>query len=691
MSPNLPGGLQLQGTPARGVLESISSADLGWTVELDPSRPCWEMDIERDGRLETVEPDRWRAEALSAWEGAFSLPSVGLRAGLQWLALGSDAVLARLSFTARPSDAVVRHVRFRLPGPVHPGRPDELVYPCCAGIRIADPATELFEPARWRRADWKDRSLAVRERGFDLEEHDGAVEFSYDYSGRCSMAWMDYGGPAGCVYLAAHDPGLEHAVLAVGARRGRPGLQMWIEKRLNRALAAWSCDFVVALHGGDWRRGADIYREWFHSAFGPVRRAPAHIRHSPGVACHYDFKWQDQSIGHRFSELPHLLDESAPAGFSNLLVAGWNVGGFDASYPLFRPDPDLGSEAELKRAVAQLHDRGGRVSLYMNVFSFDTAHPEYHSLGRPGAVKLPDGEPLVVRWGSHDLAGMCNSYEPWRRRVLDNARYIIAELGADGIYADQLAVRPQICSDPEHDHNRAWVAANVDLAAAMRAVLDDEGRPDAVLFSEWITDALATRLDFQLCHTVWMAGLAYAFPDMFRYTFPDATLIDQVFQKPWPGEPPEVEEEHLPEILARLFLTGILFWAYDHFFTNTRQRRLLDGVLALREIGLEYFADGRFLGEPPLAAPPPHGVRVTTFRLPGRGSLLAVWNRTGEAATLELAEPLRGALLTADLDGARDQSAGIAEHTRFTVSPALLSLIVVSDDRDDDARLTPPA
>jgi len=671
------GGLALEGTPALGALESIANPRLGWTVALDASQRCWDVDIEHEGRVQTAHADQWRAEALSSYEGAFHHLSTGVRLGLQWRPLGEDAVVARLSFTAGPPDAIVRRVQFRLSRAVNPGQPDALVYPYCAGIRVDDPATELFEPARSRQAKWKDRSLAVHERGFDLEEDDGAVVFSHDYSGRCSMAWMDYAGPKGGVYLAAHDPGLEHAILAVRARRGSPGLEMWIEKKLNRALASWSCDFVLGLHDGDWRRGADIYRAWFHSAFAPIRSAPDFIRHSPGVACHYDFKWQDGSIGHHFRDLPGLLEESAPKGFSNLLVAGWNVDGFDASYPLFRPDPDLGTEEDLRQAVAEVHEKGGKVFFYVNTFSFDTSHPEYESLGRPGAVKSADGEPLLMRWGTHDMAGMCKAFEPWRRRVLDNIRYVIEDLGADGVYADQLAVRPQMCSDPAHNHTQAWVAANVDLVAAMRATLGNSGRRDAVLFSEWITDALATQLDFQLCHTVWMAGLAYAFPEMFRYTFPEATLIDQVFQKPWPGDPPEVEEDHLLDTLGRLFVTGILFWAYDHLFSNRRQRALLDGVLTLRAMGLDYFAEGEFMDEPALSAPLPQGVCVKMFRLAGRGSLLAVWNRTGSAFDLELAEPLHGSLLAADLDGTQQQSADAIDRRRFAGSASPLSIIIV--------------
>lgn len=677
MPPNLLGGLELHGAPALGALQSIANPRLGWALPLDATQSCWEADIERDGRVETLRPDQCHAEVISSREGAFHhLPS-GVRAGLQWRALGEDAVIARLSFAANPPEVVLRRVVFQLCGAVDPGQGDELVYPYCAGMRVADPASELFAKAQWRQAPWKDRKLAVRERGFDLEEQDGAVVFSHDYSGRCSMAWMDYAGAKGGVYLAAHDPGLEHATLAVRARRGARGLEMWIEKKLNRPLESWSCDFVLALHGGGWRRGADIYRAWFRSAFPAMRRAPGYVRRSPGVACHYDLKWQDKSIGHRFRDLPDMLDESAPRGFTNMLVAGWNVDGFDSSYPLFRPDPELGSEGELKQGVAGVHEKGGKLFFYVNAFSFDTTHHEYETLGRPGSVKKADGLPLVVRWGSRDLAGMCKGYEPWRRRVLDNIRYVVEDVGADGVYVDQLAVRPQLCVDAGHVHDRAWVAANVDLAKEMRSMLSEKGKDGAVLFSEFVTDALATQLDFQLCHTVWGAGLAYAFPEMFRYTFPEATLIDQVFQKPWPCDPAEVEEDYLLDTLGRLFVTGVLFWAYDHFFHNRRQRRLLDGVLALRRIGLDYFAEGEYLDEPALAAPLPQGVSVKHFRHPERGSLLAVWNRTGSAFRLDLAEPLFGGLLAADLNGGQQRDTASAERRAFDVSAAPLSVILV--------------
>jgi Domain of unknown function (DUF6259) len=675
------GDLILAGAPGLGRLQSLTNKATGFAVGLDPTKGCWSVEVEADGKIFNFGAEHCRAETVSNTDGVFVHEASGACVTLAWQSLHHDAVTARLSVSMDRNgcgNGRVIGITFQLPGRAVVASADEcdtLYYPYCAGIRIKDPAQELFRKAETRVANWLDRTLTARARGFDLEERHNEVEFRNDYSGRCGMAWLDYAGPSGGLYLACHDPDVEHGLLTVAAQRGEPGLAMWIGKRFNRPLATVSADFVVALHDGDWRRGADIYREWFTSAFPPIRRADKTLRRGPGIMCHYDFKWQNGVVGKRFADIPALMADALENGFDSILCAGWNIGGFDNHYPEFRPDPDLGTEAELQDAVAHAQEMGGRVFFYVNAFSFDTAHPDYPSQGRPSAIEDATGQPLVAQWGSRKLAGMCNSVEEWRRRVMENARYVIRTLGANGVYLDQLAVRPQACHNPGHAHTTPWIANSLSLVDAIRADLADAGHSDAILFSEFITDALATRLDFQLCHTCWMAGIDYAFPEMFRYTFPEATLADQVFQKPWPGDPVEVEEDHVREILCREFVTGLKMWVYDHTLANPREVDFFRRVVRLRERGADYFADGVFIGAPQMSNVPSTGVEVGAWLLEGRGLMLAVWNRTGEPAEFTLAPPIDGALTLCDLDGGEWQRPGPIGTIVVPATPLSLCLI----------------
>ena len=676
------GQLDITGNLALGILQSVSNRRAGMTVTLDPTRACWYLDLERERRESRVEPKDFHSEISSPTECACRHVETGTRVRLQWRALEDDAVAATISVAMVRGGARLRRVGFRLPGYLRvagPGERDTLVYPYVAGTRIEDPARELFRPASIRSAKWNDRFLSVREHGFDHEADGGVVDFVHDYSGRCSMSWMDYTGPRGGLYLAVHDPALEHGRLGVRARRGAPGLEMRVEKVFNRTVKEWSGDFVLALHGGDWRRGADIYRRWFKSAFPSIRRAPPHVRQGPGVVCHYDFKWQDGTITHRFVDLPVLMKEARTHGFNSLLVAGWNHGGFDNNYPEFRPDPDLGGEDDLRRAVQTVHDMGGKVYFYVNAFSFDVAHRDYAAFGRGAAIKDARGAAFSMRWGRRELAGMCNSVAAWHRHVKDNVRYVLSTLGADGVYLDQLAVRPQMCYDPNHAHRASWVANNVNLLREMRRELADEGLGDAVLFSEFITDALATQLDFQLCHTSWIAGVRYAFPEMFRYTFPEATLIDQVLQKPWAGDPPEVEEDHFREVVSRQFIAGVQYWVFDHILMNPRIWEFFDRVVALRRKGQRYFADGDFLDTPAVSGRPPHErIAVKAYRLEGCSVMFAVWNRPGLPGEFRLGTPLEGRLTVCALDDSETSEEDVRHHETICYPASPLSLISIA-------------
>jgi len=639
------GELTLLGDPARGVLSGVRNRAAGAAIAFDAPGPVWRLTAERDGRTTTLDPRACDLQALSEREGAFRHADTGITVRLAWEAEAPDAAACVLSFDVADPAVTVTRLTFLTPDAVRLDGtgPDVLVYPYAGGVRIERPAEELFVRPDVRTAAWRDRFLSVRERGFDLEECDGAVDFGYSYSGRCSMMWLDYFAGRGGVYLACHDPDFEHAFLGVTARRGEAGLRLRIEKRFNRRLAAWSGRFVLGLHEGDWHHGARLYRAFFDRCGRAIRRPPARVARGPGLLCHYDFKWQDGAITHRFEEIPRLAEEARALGFCDLLIAGWNTGGFDNLYPDFRPAPELGGEAALAAGLRAAQAQGSRVYLYTNAFSYDDRHPEYARRGLRWAVKDRHGAPFGVQWGSRLLAGMCNSVADWRATVKANVRYIVETVGADGAYIDQLAVSPRECHDPAHTHARGWIAE-----------LGPELNARVFLFSEWLTDALATRLDAQLMHTCWAAGLRYAFPEMFRYTFPEAMVIDQVLQKPWPGDPQDVEGSRVEEVFCREFITGIQFWTYDHVPCAQRFGALFRKAIALRQAFAETFAEARFVDDT-LGCDAPEGVVLKAFTT-SHDALLAVWNRTGKTGTLGLHQPVTCELIARDLDGAGGRS-----------------------------------
>jgi len=625
------GELAIDGILPEGKLKSLRNSTNGMEITTDQNVPLVALIVEKDGHEKTV--------GLSGGPDSIKLKYA-------WVPNTPDSVACKVKFKNLNPEYSVRKILFTLPAYIDLGNheKDFLIYPHGAGIKIENPATELFKKNKTESAAWKDRSLSVSEGLGFLNNQGNAVDLCYPH---LSMMWLDYCNSTRGLYLASHDPGFEHTFFHVMARKNQKGLMFKIEKIFNRRLPEWEGDFIIGLHSGDWHRGADIYRLFHKKLNTKFRRAPDYINKVPGMVCHYDFKWQNGDINHRFRDLPEIFREASKNGFNSLLIAGWNINGFDNTYPCFRPDPELGTEKELMDGVKEIHRLGGRVFFYNNAYSFDKDNKDYESNGRNWAVKKYDGSTFDARWGRRILTAMCNSAAGWREKVKNNIRYLIERVEADGVYIDQLSVMPLICHDKSHHHKKSWILNNVSLIKEIRDELGAKYDGKIFLFSEFFTDALLPVLDSQLIHTCWMAGVKYAFPEMVRYTFPSVLLMDQVQQKPWPGRPPETEEKHVRDIIGKMFVNGIFFWTYDHVIVNPRIKDFFTQAINLKTKFAEFFSDGTFEDDTVFHEIPPN-ICAKSF-LTGAGQrLVTVYNKTHNKCRLKIKTPAMSKLTVYD-------------------------------------------
>lgn len=629
------GALAFSGRPDKGFIEEISNTETGFKLKLNGLKQILCVDF-GSGYLGL---DEFEMEKTA--EGArYFLPGKDIDIYLEWRKYDSDAALCRFSFKSSNKTFSLKSVKLELPNCVLPSKSGDeefLVYPKAAGMKIQNPLKEFFVPRQEDRADWKDRQLAVWKRGFG----DGSESEKYCLSYNPSMSWLEYYCSEGGIYLASHDPEFNKIELEAEAARSEEGLSLRVIKKFNIETYECRTDFVIGAHSGDWHRGAQIYRAFFNSLGFEIRGTPDFMKESPGMVCHYDFKWQNGDINHHFKKIPEIFSEAEASGIKNILIAGWNLNGFDKSYPEFRPDPNLGSEQDLIESIKLAQAKGGRVFLYVNAYSFDVSSPEFEKYGKKCAVKLEDQSIKKRVWGSVAMAGMCNSSLIWREKVKENVRYVIEALGADGVYIDQLSVLPEICCDKEHDHKESWIKNNLRMINEIRNELGPSYDGKIFLFSEWLTDLLAVELNAQLVHTCWMGGLKYAFPEMFKYAFPEAPMLDQVQQKPWEGNPRWVEGSHTKDVICRMFINGILFWVYDHLLENPDIRDFLKNAFQLRKRLGTYFDKGRFMDDD-LVENVPDGVAVKSYDLPDGNCFFCVWNKTNEKGAFYVKNAVSG-------------------------------------------------
>jgi Domain of unknown function (DUF6259) len=641
------GVLRLRGDFCHGQLESIMNLESGLYFDFGNSMDLFSLVIEEGDQISIIKVSEFKRHPVT---GLFTHPDKDVQIAIEWLEYETDTALCRFKFTTGDRLITVRKIIFELPGCVvfpDDHGPDFLVYPRAGGMIVPAPSRELFRKKKVKTAKWQDRHLSVWEHGFDFPHEGGAHSLNFSPS----MTWLDYFCDKGGLYLASHDPQFEQTEIIVEAKHPKSGLNFKIIKTLNRQILKYETDFAIGLHKGDWHRGADIYRKFFNSTGRKIKKLPEFMKNSPGIMCHYDFKWQDGHINHRFCDIPALHSKAVIDGFSEILIAGWNINGFDNFYPDFRPDPELGTEQELIEAIKTVKASGGKVFFYVNAYSFDEQSPDFAEAGNKWAVKKQDNSKQSGQWGSSVLVGMCNSCSGWREKVKDNIRYIIEKLGASGVYIDQLNVTPQTCYDTTHRHEKSWKLNNFQIIDEVRKEMGPEYDEKILLFSEWLTDILATELDAQLIHVCWMGGLKYAFPEMFRYTFPEAALFDQVLQKPWGAVPREIEADHVKDVICRMFINGILFWTYDHVPDTTGIGIFFKQAVELKKRVSKYLATSKFVDDIPIAEVS-GTAEIKSYELPDGQICFCVWNKKKEPGRLNLKQPINAAsIITYDFAG----------------------------------------
>ncbi|MHB8687224.1 MAG: DUF6259 domain-containing protein [Candidatus Dormibacteraceae bacterium] len=217
-----------------------------------------------------------------------------------------------------------------------------------------------------------------------------------------------------------------------------------------RSGAVWeSPPVALHFHQGTWYAAADHYREWFD------RTIPWAIDKSHSWLSEQD-AWQstiisypEGTIGYRFTDLPQLAAEAKRAGIRVLQIDGWDQGGIDRDYPIYVPDPRLGTADELQAAISSCRALGVEILLFANLqwahIETDWWRQELHRY----AVQDPRG---FVRnssgWEYHTLLGLAAQCEPRMvpmdpahpefDRIIRDQLLGAARLGSGGMQIDKL-------------------------------------------------------------------------------------------------------------------------------------------------------------------------------------------------------------------------------------------------------------
>ena len=460
------------------------------------------------------------------------------------------------------------------------------------------------------------------------------------YIGAATMGWFDFYGDKGGLYFKVGDiePLPQTDLVAQSdpkTRRLRLAIQRWALCWPGEKWTPGPCSLGV--HAGDWHAAADLYRAWFRQTFRQYPR-PQWLTDADGYV-------MSGGPSYEFADFPRAIENAKAIGIRYIELWSEMTGG-DMSYHAFGlPNPYMGTEEELTKAIADLHAKGGHIGFYLN---FNTGDPLLGTFVRQPrlAQKIPKDIPrpaldyIKDNWIQQSIMNHAGSYSTWNcvvpgyldgywnacpgsKKWTDFYYYWVVEkwakqYKADVWYLDSCPVsRGCPCFAFDHGHERPMPEgqAIINFYKRLRA-----GAPkDFCIMQEYSSDRL-------LPYSTHALGLmwhpAFAHPEVVRYTLPEYPLFSGMcngikgLKHFYPGE-----KFNYVDAVERVFLIGN---RYEFSMSNRPpemasewQRKLV----SLRRACHAEMNYGDFLDDIGLG-PLPERVYARLFRRADRGRLV---------------------------------------------------------------------
>ena len=126
-----------------------------------------------------------------------------------------------------------------------------------------------------------------------------------------------------------------------------------------------SGEFWFTPHAGGWAKGIEVYRDYVHKV-NPPRALPTHVKEDIG----YQTIWMIQTAESdpqeavfRYADLPRVAEDARRYGIHEVVPWGWNT---YSTMPI-PVRPELGTVADLQKAVRESRDLGVNISPFISI------------------------------------------------------------------------------------------------------------------------------------------------------------------------------------------------------------------------------------------------------------------------------------------------------------------------------------
>lgn len=461
----------------------------------------------------------------------------------------------------------------------------------------------------------------------------GENELIYVYPAAMAMQFMTLYNANRSTYLACYSEGDE--TLSLNARIGAENtLRLSVNHYPFVSGREWHSPECATAHlAGGWLPAADLYASRMRACMPQADNSPW-LRSFDGwveVAMHFECK----SPECRYSDLPDIFKRIQAAGLHTMHIFGWSGNGHDTLYPDYDINPALGTAADLRRAMDQIKQMGGRAMLYTNSRLVDLSSPFYKNGGSAFVCRQRDGNPYLEKYGTSAIfAVACPACAGFRDHYVKQVARMVGEFGAHAIQMDQInSTIGFLCFDPAHEHPTpstnflpGWSALARQVEAVGRAI-----EPDFFMWGEGCQERFGRHIAVHQGHgearTVTVGAMQ---PALYKYIYPQAIVtgignsFDQIAHVAAQGKPVDIWNE------SKL---------------GEESRRLLKEVIALRHDYPEYYYRGSFTAGADLETAGP----VEAFGIQGAGGqlLVSLWAPGAghdQAVTAWLRHPRQAAL-----------------------------------------------